>query len=72
MVVRTGSKQQVLHLEVGQPGTGAPAKVKEAAIRALQVSQRLLMSVAHINPPPFRPHVCRPPRRMSLHAVYDQ
>lgn len=32
----SGSSQQVLHLEVGQPSTGAPALVKEAAAKALQ------------------------------------
>jgi aspartate/methionine/tyrosine aminotransferase len=32
----SGSTQQVLHLEVGQPSTGAPVLVKEAAVKALQ------------------------------------
>lgn len=32
-----GSDQRVLHLEVGQPSTGAPGPVKEAAAKALQV-----------------------------------
>jgi len=36
-VPHAGSSQQVLHLEVGQPSTGAPALVKEAAAKALQV-----------------------------------
>mmetsp|Transcript_35611 Transcript_35611/g.52271 ORF Transcript_35611/g.52271 Transcript_35611/m.52271 type:complete len:403 (+) Transcript_35611:57-1265(+) len=32
----SGSAQQVLHLEVGQPSTGAPSPVKEAAVQAVQ------------------------------------
>ena len=37
-----GSTQRVLHLEVGQPSTGAPGPVKEAAIQAIQ-GERLFL-----------------------------
>ena len=56
--------RHIIHMEVGQPGTGAPRGAAEAAIRALQAAGLEVGSITDVTPQAH--NGCRPPKRRRV------